>query len=159
MAYSAYAGYGNASKKENDDIVYAYIGTQANKLPQAVDAMLELLNNMPEAEEQFNNAKDAALKQIAAQRITKSNIFWNYESLLKRGIDYDYREEMYNEIQNMTMDDISSFFNENVKGQNYSVSVIGNKKDLDLKSLAKLGKVREMDIDYLFNYQETEVKQ
>jgi predicted Zn-dependent peptidase len=159
LAYSAYAGYGNASKKENDNIVYAYIGTQANKLPQAVDAMLELLNDMPEAEEQFNNAKDAALKQIAAQRITKSNIFWNYESLLKRGIDYDYREEMYNEIQNMTMADVSSFFNENVKGQNYSVSVIGNKKDLDLKSLAKLGKVREMDIDYLFNYQETEVKQ
>lgn len=159
LAYSAYAGYGNASKKENDDIVYAYIGTQANKLPQAVDAMLELLNDMPEAEEQFNNAKDAALKQIAAQRITKSNIFWNYESLLKRGIDYDYREEMYNEIQNMTMDDISSFFNENVKGQNYSVSVIGNKKDLDLQALSKLGKVREMDIDYLFNYKETEVKQ
>lgn len=159
LAYSAYAGYQNASKKENDDIVYAYIGTQANKLPQAVDAMLELLNNMPEAEEQFNNAKDAALKQIAAQRITKSNIFWNYESLLKRGIDYDYREEMYNEIQNMTMEDISSFFNENVKGQNYSVSVIGNKKDLDLKALSKLGKVTEMDIDYLFNYKETAVKQ
>ena len=159
LAYSAYAGYGNASKKENDNIVYAYIGTQANKLPQAVDAMLELLNDMPEAEEQFNNAKDAALKQIAAQRITKSNIFWNYESLLKRGIDYDYREEMYNEIQNMTMDDVSSFFNENVKGQNFSVSVIGNKKDLDLKALSKLGKVREMDIDYLFNYKETEVKQ
>jgi len=46
-----------------------------------------------------------------------------------------------------------------VKGQNYSVSVIGNKNDLDLKSLSKLGKVNEMDIDYLFNYKETEVKQ
>ena len=159
LAYSAYAGYQNASKKENDNLVYAYIGTQANKLPQAVDAMLELLNNMPEAEEQFNNAKDAALKQIASQRITKSNIFWNYESLLKRGIDYDYREEMYNEIQKMTMADVSSFFKENVKGQNYSVSVIGNKNDLDLKALSKLGKVHEMDIDYLFNYKETEVKQ
>lgn len=159
LAYSAYAGYQNASKKENDNLVYAYIGTQANKLPQAIDAMLELLNNMPEAEEQFNNAKDAALKQIASQRITKSNIFWNYESLLKRGIDYDYREDMYNEIQKMTMADVSSFFNENVKGQNYSVSVIGNKNDLDLKALSKLGKVHEMDIDYLFNYKETEVKQ
>ena len=159
LAYSAYAGYQNASKKENDNLVYAYIGTQANKLPQAVDAMLELLNNMPEAEEQFNNAKDAALKQIASQRITKSDIFWNYESLLKRGIDYDYREEMYNEIQNMTMADVSSFFKENVKGKNYSVSVIGNKNDLDLKALSKLGTLHEMDIDYLFNYKETEVKQ
>lgn len=159
LAYSAFAGYQNASKKGRDNIVYAYIGTQANKLPQAVDAMLALLNDMPEAEDQFNTAKESALKQIAAQRITKSNIFWNYESLLKRGIDYDYREDMYNEIKNMTMKDISNFFDENIKGQNYSVSVIGNKKDLDLKALSKLGKVHEMDIDYLFNYKETEVKQ
>ena len=66
---------------------------------------------------------------------------------------------MYKEIQNMTMADVSNFFESNIKGQDYSVSVIGNKKDLDMKALAKLGKVREMDIDYLFNYKETEVKQ
>lgn len=159
LAYSAYAGYGSASKKDNDDIVYAYIGTQANKLPQAVDAMLNLMNNMPEAEDQFKAAKEAALKKIAAQRITKSNIFWNYESLLKKGIDYDNREEMYNEIKDMTMEDLSNFFKNNIKGQDYSVSVIGNKNDLDLKALEKLGKVHVMDIDYLFNYTNTDVKQ
>ena len=37
--------------------------------------------------------------------------------------------------------------------------VIGNKKDIDFKALQKLGKVQEMDIDYLFNYKEVEVKQ
>ena len=117
-------------KKENFDRVYAYIGTQANKLPQAVEAMQELMNNMPVAEKNFEAAKEAALKQIAAQRITKSNIFWNYERLLKRGIDYDNREEMYDEIQTMTMEDISEFFDTNVQGQDYSVAVIGNKNDV-----------------------------
>ena len=135
------------------------IGTQANKVPEAVEAMLNLLNNMPEAEQQFITAKESALKQIASQRITKSNIFWNYESLQKRGIDHDNREEMYKEIQNMTMADVSNFFATNIKGQDYSVSVIGNKKDLDMKSLEKLGEVHELDIDYLFNYQTTEIKQ
>jgi len=159
LAYSAYAGYSNASKKESDNIVYAYIGTQANKLPQAVDAMMYLMNDMPEAEAQFQSAKEAALKKISAQRITKSNIFWNYERLLKRGINYDNREEIYNEIQNMTMKDISSFFDTNIKGQDYSISVIGNKKNLDMKALKKLGQIHEMDIDYLFNYNESEVKQ
>ncbi len=159
LAYSASAGYLSARSKEKDDLVYAYIGTQANKVPEAVDAILALMNNMPIAELQFNESKEATLKRIAAQRITKSNIFWNYESLLKRGIDYDYREEMYNEIQNMTMKDIGNFFDTNVKGQDYSVSVIGNKKDLDMKTLSKLGEVHEMNIDYLFNYKEIEVKQ
>ncbi|GAB1309222.1 insulinase family protein [Urechidicola sp. KH5] len=159
LAYSASSGYINASKSDKDDLIYAYIGTQANKLPEAVDAMLALMNNMPEAQKQFESAKEAALKKIAAQRITKSNIFWTYEGLKERGLDYDVREEMYNTIQNMTMKDMSNFFNDNIKGQKYSVSVIGNKKDLDMKALEKLGTVHEMDIDYLFNYKEEEVKQ
>jgi zinc protease len=158
LAYSARAGYISASDKNKDDLVYAYIGTQANKVPEAVDAMLDLLNNMPAAEHQFLKAKEATLKRIASRRITKSNIFWNYQNLQKRGIDYDIREEMYKEIQNMTIDDVSNFFNTNVKGQSYSVSVIGNKNDLDLKALSKLGEVHEMDIDYLFNYSNTDVK-
>ncbi|MFK5878835.1 MAG: insulinase family protein [Flavobacteriaceae bacterium] len=159
LAYSAFAGYQSASDKNKDDITYAYIGTQANKVPEAVDAMLNLLNDMPEAEQQFITAKESALKQIASQRITKSNIFWNYESLQKRGIDYDNREDMYNEIKKMTMADVSEFFANNIKGQDYSVSVIGNKDDMDMKALEKLGEVHVMDIDFLFNYKETEVKQ
>jgi len=159
LAYAVSAGYLPSGKKQDYDRTYAYIGTQANKVPEAVEAMLGLLNDMPESEQQFITAKESALKQIAAKRITKSNIFWNYESLKRRGIDYDNREEMYKEIQNMTIDDVSKFFDNNIKGQDYSVSVIGNKKDMDMKALAKLGKVNEMDIDYLFNYQETEVKQ
>ena len=99
LAYGAFAAYVNASRKERSDIVYTYIGTQADKMPDAVDAMDHLMNNMPEAREQFESAKKSALKKIAAQRITKSSIFWNYESLKKRGLDYDIRKEMYAAIE------------------------------------------------------------
>lgn len=152
LAYSAFAAYRNARKKEDPNYVMAYVGTQANKLEQAVDAMMGLMNNMPEAEKQFNAAKEATLKKLAAQRITKSNIFWSYERLKKLGIDNDNREEMYNTIKNMEMQDLKAFFDKNVKGESYNVMVIGNKKDLDVKSLQKLGKIKELDVDYLFNY-------
>ncbi|WP_025663710.1 M16 family metallopeptidase [Aquimarina megaterium] len=153
LAYSAFSAYSTASEKGDSNYVYAYIGTQANKMPQAVDAMMDLMTNMPEAEEQFNAAKEATLKKIAAQRITKSNIFWTYEGLKKRGIDNDNREEMYNTIKDMTLDDLKSFFNENIKGETYNVLVVGNKKDVNMDALSKLGVVKEMDIDYLFNYE------
>lgn len=156
LAYSAFSSYSNASKKEDNNYVMAYMGTQANKMPQAIEAMMELMNNMPEAEEQFNAAKEATLKKLAAERITKSSVFWNYERLKKLGIDNDHREEMYSSIKNMTMSDLRSFFDNNVKGENYNVMVIGNKNDLDFKALQKLGKVQEMDIDYLFNYNKPE---
>ncbi|EZH75467.1 peptidase M16 [Aquimarina atlantica] len=153
LAYSAFSAYSTASEKGDSNYVYAYIGTQANKMPQAVDAMMDLMTNMPEAEEQFNAAKEATLKKIAAQRITKSNIFWTYEGLKKRGIDNDNREEMYNTIKDMTLEDLKSFFNENIKGETYNVLVVGNKKDVNMDALSKLGVVKEMDIDYLFNYE------
>ncbi len=156
LAYSAFSAYDNASEKGKHNYVYAYLGTQANKMPEAIDAMLDLMTNMPEAQEQFNQAKEATLKQIAAKRITKSNIFWSYENLKKRGIDQDNREKMYNAIKGMTLEDLKTFFTENIKGQSYNVLVIGNKKDVNMKALSKLGKVQEMDIDYLFNYEKPE---
>ncbi|MFD2562486.1 M16 family metallopeptidase [Aquimarina rubra] len=156
LAYSAFSSYDQGREVGESDYVMAYVGTQANKMPQAVDAMMELMTNMPEAEEQFNQAKEATLKKIAAQRITKSNIFWTYERLKKRGIDNDNREEMYNAIKNMKLEDLKTFFNENIKGENYNVLVIGNKKDVDMKALKKLGEVKEMDIDYLFNYEKND---
>jgi len=160
LAYSAFAAYGNASKQGEEDVVYAYVGTQANKLGEAVDAMMGLMNDMPEAEKQFEAAKESTLKKIAAERITKSNIFWNYEKLKKRGIEHDIREEIYNKINNMTIKDLKGFFDENIKGQSYNVMVIGNKKDLDVDALKKLGKIQELDLDHLFNYvTEEKIKQ
>ena len=128
LAYSAFASYSNARKKDGNNYVMAYVGTQANKLTQAVDAMLELMNNMPEAEKQFNAAKESTLKKIAAQRIKKSNILGTYEALKQRGFDNDNREQMYNTIKAMTIGDLKDFFDKNVKGGSYNVMVIGNKK-------------------------------
>ncbi|WP_196892671.1 M16 family metallopeptidase [Aureivirga marina] len=159
LAYSAFSSYSQARKADDSNYVIAYVGTQANKLTQAVDAMMDLMNNIPEAENQFNAAKNATLKKIAAERITKDDIFWNYERVQKLGLDNDFREEMYKEIQNLTMKDLVDFFNENIKGKKYTTMVIGNKKDLDMNALSKLGKVKEMDIDELFNYEKTEIKQ
>lgn len=156
LAYSAWSNYATAGKQEDANYVMAYIGTQANKMPEAVDAMMDLMSNMPKAEEQFNAAKEATLKKIAAERITKANVFWSYERLQKLGINEDHREKMYNTIKSMTLNDLLAFFNKNIKGENYNVMVVGNKKDIDFEALKKLGEVQEMDVDYLFNYEKPE---
>ena len=159
LAYSAFAGYSNAAKTGEENYTYSYIGTQANKLPQAVDAMMDLMTEMPEVEQLFEAAKTASLKRIASERITKSNIFWTYEGLKRRGIDHDNREEIYAAIENMSLSDLRAFFEANIKGNAYTTLVIGNSSDLELNALKKLGEVEELDIDYLFNYRDTELKQ
>ena len=152
LAYSARANYANATKKDLYNYVRANIGTQANKLPQAVEAMNELMNNMPKAPNQFENSKQAALKQIATKRYTKTNIFFYWLALQDRGLNYDINKDIYNQTSTLTLDQLNEFFNKHIKGQKYNVGLIGNKENLDWKSVQKLGQIKELTLEDLFNY-------
>lgn len=152
LAYSARAFYGIANEKKLSDYMQVSIGTQANKLPQAVDAISALLTDMPKIEKQFNNAKDSSLKQIASTRIIKTNIFFNQMSLKKLGFDYDIRKDIYATIQNLTLDNTNDFFNKEVKPKKYNTAIIGKKESLDFEALKKLGTIEEVSLEEIFNY-------
>ncbi|WP_313383917.1 M16 family metallopeptidase [Chishuiella sp.] len=152
LAYSARSSYSNANKKDLYNYVRASIGTQANKLPQAVEAMNELMNNMPKAPNQFENSKQAALKQIATKRYTKSNIFFYWLSLQDRGLNYDINKDIYAQTSTLTLDQLNNFFNKHIKGQKYNVGLVGDKSNLDWPSVQKLGEVKELTLEDLFNY-------
>ncbi len=152
LAYSAYSAFSNPRKKTESHYVSAYIGTQANKLKDAVDAMQTLMNNMPEAEGQFASAKDAALKKIESERIVGSSIFWNYEAAKERGLDYDIRKDVYAKVPAMQMKDLKAFFAENIQNRKYTYLVLGNKNSVDKKVLQTLGEVEELSLQKIFNY-------
>lgn len=154
LAYGANASYSVPSKKEDAHYVRAFIGTQADKLNDAVDAMLKLMNDMPEAAEQFDGAKTSALKVIASTRITKENVYWSWDAAQRRGLDYDVRKTNYERIPGIDVKGLHTFFDKDVKGRNYTFLVIGKKSAMDLKVLEKLGPVREVTKSELFGYEE-----
>jgi len=152
LAYSAYANYSNASQKDKYNYLLAYVGTQANKLHTAVDAMMELMNDMPKAQNQFDSSKDAALKRIATQRYTKLSLFFYWLNLQDRGIDYDVNRDIYEQTQKITLQDLEAFFNQNVKGKTFNVGLIGKKENLDWDVVKKMGDVQELTLEELFGY-------
>ena len=152
LAYSARASYTMSNDKNLNDYMTVSIGTQANKLPQAIDAISVLLNDMPKIEKQFNNAKESSLKQIASSRIIKSSIFFNQLNLKKLGFDYDIRKDTYQKIQNLTLETTNDFFNKEVKTKKYNTAIIGKKESLDFEALKKLGEIEEVTLEEIFNY-------
>lgn len=154
LAYSAYSVFTTPSKKEDSHYVQAYIGTQVDKLGDARAAMLELMNNMPEAGIQFESARDAALKKIETSRTTKQNIFWSYLSAQRKGLDYDINKEAYEQIKNMNMDDLRGFFEENIKGNDYTFCVIGAEDKIDKEVLKSMGDFQELTLEQLFGYEQ-----
>lgn len=152
LAYSARAFYGMAIDKNLSDYMQVSIGTQANKLPEAVDAINALLSEMPKIEKQFDNAKESSLKQMASSRIIKANIYFNQLNLKKLGIDYDIRKDIYKSIQGLTLKATDDFFNKEVKTKQYNTAIIGKKESLDFEALKKLGQIEELTLDEIFNY-------
>jgi zinc protease len=152
LAYSAYSFYSNASLANQYNYVNAYIGTQANKLPQAVDALMTLMNDMPKAESQFLNSRNASLKQIATQRYTRDDIFFYWLRLQDRGIDYDINKDIYAQTKKMSMQDLENFFNQHIKGKKFNIGLIGKKENLDWDAVTKLGTVQELTVQELFGY-------
>ncbi|MCQ9634686.1 insulinase family protein [Chryseobacterium sp. WG23] len=152
LAYSAYVSYGNASEKGHANYVTNYIGTQSNKLPLAVSAMNDLMVELPQIPTQFDNARGSALKQIASNRVNRTNIFFSQLALKKLGIDYDIRKDTYAEIQGLTLPQLTGFYNTEVKPVQYNTAIIGKKENLNMESINKMGEFQEVSLEEIFGY-------
>ena len=152
LAYSVFGRYGVPAKMDERHSVLAYVGTQADKLQTAVTEVSKLLNELPEAQKNFDLSKQSLLKGIESDWITRDAIYWAYQRAMRRGLDYDLRKDIYSKAQSMTMKDVHDFFNAHVKGKKYVYLVLGGKDDLDLKALSKLGPVKELTLEQIFGY-------
>ena len=154
LAYSVFSSYSSGSKKEKNDVMMAYIGTQADKQEEAMNALVDLMNNIPESEQNFENAKKAILKKIESDRVTKTNVFFNYLSARDRGLDYDIREKIYDKVKTMKFTDLKEFHTKYIKDKNYNIAVLGNKDKLNFAALDKYGKVQELSLEEIFGYKD-----
>ena len=152
LAYSAFSAFAIPAKKEDSHFVYGFVGTQTDKLKEATDSLLSLMNNMPKAQKQFDLARESIMKKIETERIIKTNIFWTYQRNLDRGIDYDIRQDVFNYVKDVDMNNFSEFFDKYIKNNNYSFLILGNKKDIDMKVLGELGTLNELSLEEVFNY-------
>ncbi|MDR1436984.1 MAG: insulinase family protein [Candidatus Symbiothrix sp.] len=152
LAYSAYAYVSMPSRKNLSHYVQAYVGTQADKMTDAIDAFRELLSNMPASEKAFEISRETELNNIRSQRLVKTDVFWSYLYLKDLGIDYDYRKPVFEGIQKMTLADIQTYFNEHVKPAQYSVLIIGKKDKINFNYLNKIATVKEITLTELFGY-------
>lgn len=152
LAYAAWAGYNRSNRKERNDYMFAYIGTQADKQEESMKAMMDLMQNFPRSESGFDVARNAMISRMSTERIIKEGILFNYESAKKLGLDYDQRKEVFEGIQKLTIEDVASFHNRMIAGKKFNVLVVGDKKRLNLKSLATYGKVQELTTEDLFGF-------
>jgi predicted Zn-dependent peptidase len=152
LAYSVYSTFSQAKKPDQSDYLYSYVGIQSDKQREALSSMFELINNLPESPQAFEISKKSILNKIESERITKSAVLSNYLNAKDRGINYDIREKIYNEVKSMNLEKLLKFHEEYIKNKPHNVLLIGNRNNIDFKNLEKYGSVKEISLETLFGY-------
>jgi predicted Zn-dependent peptidase len=114
--------------------------------------MFELLNNMPESEHSFDAAKNSLKQQMQSSRIVRSGVLFDYLNAKKLGLDYDVRKSIYDNIPNITLDDVKAFQQKDIKDRKYTILVLGDEKKVDMKTLESYGKVTKLNLQEVFGY-------
>jgi predicted Zn-dependent peptidase len=152
MAYSASAWYQTPSYPDESFYLIGFVGTQADKMKAALSTMDRILNNFTESDHFLTTSRKAIINRISTQRLYRENLFFRYLYNLDLGINHDQRKDVYDYITRASMKDLQDFFNMYVKDKKYTYCVIGNLKDLDMKTLKELGEVKEIPLKDLFGY-------
>ena len=152
LAYSTYALYAEPSKKDDQDHILAYVGTQADKLQEAVAGMNELLNELPASEKIFSTSKESLLKSLETSRITEDGIIGAYLNAKRLGIDYDMRKRVYETVKGLQFSDIAAFHQREFAHKPYAYCIVGSKDRIKQEDLAKYGDVSVLDLKTIFGY-------
>jgi hypothetical protein len=154
MAYTAYGNLSQGALPGKDSYLFGYVGTQGDKVADAVDVFMGLLSDMPSPEneeERMENIRtylhQSALTAKPGMR-SKSQVF---EAWKKLGYTEDPAKVNMTAIDNLTYEDIKAFYEKNVKGKPVTIVIIGDPKSIDQKALkAKWGKITKVSPSKLF---------
>ncbi|GHT34613.1 zinc protease [Bacteroidia bacterium] len=152
LAYSASAGYQRPGKPERSYFLTTFIATQNDKTKDAIAAFNEILNIMPESEKAFSLAKESIITDIRTERILRDDILWNYLEAKEFGYTTDSRKELFDKIPSYTIETVKSFQQKYIKDLPLTYCILGDVKDLDLKTLNTLGKVTILKQEEIFGY-------
>jgi predicted Zn-dependent peptidase len=152
LAYSTFAVFSSPDKKDKEYSMVAYVGSQADKMNDAIAGMNELLNNLPQADKSFDVSKGNALNAIETNRITKEGIINAYFSDQKLGFDHDSRIDEYIGLKPLTFADIKGFHQQKVANKTYSYCIVASEKNVKMDDMKKYGTVTKLTLEQIFGY-------
>ncbi|MEJ2881291.1 M16 family metallopeptidase [Pedobacter sp. GR22-6] len=152
LAYSTFAVFSSPDSKAKEYAMIAYVGSQADKMNDAVKGMNELLNDLPEADKSFEASKDNAMNVIETSRITKDDIIQSYFADKKLGLDHDSRIDEYTGLKPLTFGEIKAFHSKNVAHKPYNYCIVASEKNVKLEDMQKFGTVNKLTLEQIFGY-------
>jgi predicted Zn-dependent peptidase len=150
LAYSTYSIYGSPRKKQEPHYLQAYVGTQPDKIADALPALFHIMNDMPVDRAQIERSRQSVIKQIASSRTPRKRLYWDYLLFKSRGFKHDLDENIYRRLSASNSDDLIRFQQDYVQGRHFNIMVLGSKDRVDMEYLRSFGSVQELSLEEVF---------
>jgi zinc protease len=152
LAYSAYAVYSNGGRKGEQNVMTGGIGCQADKTPEAVDAFIDLFENLPSSRERFEETKESIISRYRTGKIGFRDVLGAVRSWERLEVPIDPRKARFETLQNLNLDEVLQFQKGHLKGRPKLISIVGDKKKFDLERLKKTGAMTELELKDIFAF-------
>ena len=152
LAYSTGAVYMTPQKRGDKYTLMGFIGTQSDKVNDAMVGMNELLAELPQAQTMFDLAQKSVKKGIETQRVQGADIIYSYLNAQEKGLDIDERKAIYEASDRFTFDDVKKFHAQNLSGKPYNYCVVASEKKIKTDDLKKYGELKKLNLEEIFGY-------
>jgi predicted Zn-dependent peptidase len=152
LAYSTFAYYSSPANKEQAHYLQAYLGTQPDKLSDAIPALANIIHDMPLAKGQLEHARQSILRRIESEYIAPNRLYWEARAVRNLGYERDLSADLYQLMSTATADDLLDFHQKHVHGRKFKYLLLGRKDDLDMQFLEKVGPVKQLSLDEIFDF-------
>ena len=153
MAYTAYGVDQTPSLPGKDCFFYGYVGTQSDKVVDAISVYMDILNDMPKDSTNIEAIRAMLRQSAQTSKPTMRQKAGTYEYWQRLGYTEDPAKVNAAAIDALTFEDIEKFYEDNIKGKSVTIVLMGDPKKIDKKAIeAKLGcKVTEVKSSKIFN--------
>lgn len=152
LAYSTFAMVWPPDSRTKPISLIAYVGTQGDKMLEAVTAMDSLLTELPLSPNGFALSKANIINKLSNSRISRGAIIPAYLADRKLGYSTDSRITQYQAMQTLQLIDIQKFYDRDISGKAYNYCVVGSSVNVNPASLSKFGKVIQPSLTEIFGY-------
>ncbi len=151
LAYSAGGRYRLPFYKDKNACFLGFVGTQADKTIEAVQEMKKIIKKMPQKPNRLDKIKNKYSQSINVDRPFFRNYFYPIWLLDIKGYKDDPREEYLKYFENMKFEEIIKFYETHIANSNLIITIVGDKREIDMEELNKIGKVVEVDKKDILN--------
>lgn len=152
MAYTAYGAFITPPIQNRNTRFIGYVGTQSDKVIDALNVYCSLLDSMPQNPENIENIRTILRQSMLSHHPTFRTKSQRMTDWMRLGYQIDPATLQIRQVQKLKFDDIVNFYNAHIKGQPMKILIVGDPKLIDQKALkARFGKINKLNADKLFS--------